>query len=125
MIAYNISSPIRTQNSDYDFQVWSHTIYSLAKKIFGEYKTGSVRLSFFNDTIEIFLVSTVNPDSYAIVALENNRKMKNWDADTITAYATEKAKIAHLTGKERKQAKAILAEKFGLNPSVYLQVIGA
>lgn len=121
----NVSSPFRTQNSDYDLQAELPSfLFDVVTKFcqtvgIGAMKRDSVYRIELSSTIEVFILPSDHSDMVTF-ALENNLvTMKNWNTEIKLNYLEEKAKIANLQGKERKMAKAQLALRFGLNPVVY------
>jgi hypothetical protein len=115
----NVSSVIRTSGSDYDVVVWlSDAEWALASR-FAEPVANQIPVSIerFGIQVDAYLVPESNPGVYTVAAVESARIQREWDAETVVRYATEKETLSHLRGRERKQAKAELARRFGL-PSV-------
>ncbi len=128
MIVKNVSGRARTAGSDYDLEVWfCGWIWHLLTRLCGRLNVGgfkrplTYRLHLLVGIldVELFLIDRVHPDTVTVAAGNNARIQWTWDATTFAAYCAAKEQIAHLSGYERKQAKAVLAVQFGLDPIVY------
>ncbi|MCK9599806.1 MAG: hypothetical protein M0R06_12255 [Sphaerochaeta sp.] len=120
----NVSSPYRTSGSDIDLELWlSATLFEIVVAVLdtlgvGGYKRSKTyRLSC--GKVELFLIDASAPDEVTLALQHNLRTMRGWDAVVAAQYLAQKSLIAHLTGTDRKHAKAQLAVAFGLNPIVY------
>jgi hypothetical protein len=124
----NVSGRARTAGSDYDLEVWLcgwlwHLLTQACEWLgLGSFKRPlTYRLHLLVGTldVELFLIDRQRPDAVTVAAGNNVRLQWTWDAATFAAYCAAKAQIAHLSGCARKQAKAVLAMQFGLDPIVY------
>jgi len=68
---------------------------------------------------ELFLINEGDVDVVTLALHSNLAIMRGWDAETKASYVQAKCSLAHLSGLARKQAKAMLAIQYGLNPVVY------
>lgn len=128
MAIKNVSGRARTAGSDYDLEVWFcgwlwHLLTGLCGWLgLGSFKrplTYHLHILVGALDVELFLIDREHPDVVTVAAGNNVRVQWTWDATTFAAYCTAKAQIVHLSGYARKQAKAVLAAQFGLNPVVY------
>lgn len=120
----NVSSPYRTAGSDVDLELWlSATLFEIVVAVLdtlgiGGYKRSrTYRIAFGN--VELFVIDASAPDEVTLALQSNLRTMRNWDNSTSACYAEWKSTLSHLSGVQRKVAKAAVARMFGLNPIVY------
>lgn len=117
-------SGLSVQNSDYDYNLWvSPRVWTLATKALKRLGIGSLaRATTYRLTIgrlELFLIDSARPDYVTLAVAENSRIMHNWTSAERKRYLDAKRGLEHLSGFERKQAKANLALMFGLSAEPY------
>ena len=124
MILQNVSGPIHTMGSDLDVnlilcpQAW-RIVTRLLARLRMSYKMRNVAYRVECGQVEFFILDKENLDLTSLALQENHRIMTLWTTGEKSRYSQEKTKLAHMTGQERKRAKADLARLFGLSTLPY------
>lgn len=120
----NVSSPFRTSGSDIDLEVrtaswlWQMLVRALSWLGVGRFKRSTAYV-VSSGNVEVFVLDMANLDDVTLALEINLAKMRSWSSETASSYLRSKEAISALRGAERKQAKAALAVRYGLNPVVY------
>ena len=120
----NVSSPFRTSGSDIDLEVravswlWQMLVRALSWLEVGRFKRSTAYV-VSGGNVEVFVLDSANLDDVTLALEINLAKRRSWSSETASSYLRSKEAISGLRGVERKQAKASLAVRYGLNPVVY------
>jgi len=120
----NVSGVVRTEGSDYDIDIWLQpVVWNVATKTLELFHIGSWRrpetYRIALGDVEAFLVNEQKPDAITLTVESNIDTQRAWDWMTLVGYTHAKRRMSHLSGVQRKQAKAQLASRYGLSPAVY------
>ena len=119
-------SGLAVKGSDIDYNLWlASRTWELVTGILARLRIGQMKRArayvIEVGRLEIFIVDRDRPDYVTLIVEENARTQREWTRAEKDRFVAAKRQIENLENGERKAAKELLVEQFGLCNEPYRQ----